>query len=107
MIPFEEEFKSEDIMRCDVPTLSKNNRILRQNADLFPADSKIMHIMLINESESWILYHSEWSAVLLQSSNCEMKITFINIRSEMALQNLWRYQRGIEESFSRLLRCEQ
>ncbi len=38
-------------MRGDVPTLSKNNRILRQNADLFPADSKIMH-MLINESES-------------------------------------------------------
>ncbi len=38
-------------MRGDVPTLSKNNRILRQNADLFPTDSKIMH-MLINESES-------------------------------------------------------
>lgn len=44
--------KSEDVMSRDALSLSKNNRILGQNADIFPADSEIIHIMLINESES-------------------------------------------------------
>lgn len=52
MLRFEEEFKSEDDTSRGVPCLFKNNRILGLNVDIFSADSQIMRIMLINESES-------------------------------------------------------